>query len=143
MRSQARTDLLARTKDGQPISAIETGKIADLRMNARVTQSVSWIDTNGDRIPQVDELGEFLGFPSGLFPKVASDATRPYSDEFNAGITQSLASNLAVSVSYHRRQHRSGAQERQHGEALQRQRVAVDPLTQFTQVRTELGQLLG
>lgn len=76
--------------------------------NARVTQSVSWTDTNGDRIPQVDELGEFLGFPSGLFPKVASDATRPYSDEFNAGITQSLASNLAVSVSYHRRQHRNG-----------------------------------
>ncbi|MGE3276699.1 MAG: carboxypeptidase regulatory-like domain-containing protein [Vicinamibacterales bacterium] len=76
--------------------------------NARVFQSVSWTDTNGDRIPQLDELGTFLGFPAGLFPKVASDAKRPYSDEINVGISQSLASNLAVSVSYHRRQHRDG-----------------------------------
>lgn len=76
--------------------------------NATVMQSVSWSDTNGDRIPQLNELGQFLGFPSGLFPKVASDATRPYSDELNAGISQSLANNLAVSVSYHRRQHRDG-----------------------------------
>ncbi|MGE3273998.1 MAG: carboxypeptidase regulatory-like domain-containing protein [Vicinamibacterales bacterium] len=76
--------------------------------NAYVTQAVSWTDTNGDRIPQQSELGQFLGFPSGLFPKVTADATRPYSDEMNVGIDQSLANNLALSVSYHRRQHRNG-----------------------------------
>ncbi|MGE3191829.1 MAG: hypothetical protein AB7N90_19245, partial [Vicinamibacterales bacterium] len=76
--------------------------------NARVFQSVSWTDTNGDRIPQLNELGTFLGFPAGLFPTVASDATRPYSDEFNVGVSQSLAANLAMSISYHRRQHRNG-----------------------------------
>ncbi|MGE3277767.1 MAG: hypothetical protein AB7O67_21840, partial [Vicinamibacterales bacterium] len=76
--------------------------------NAFVTQSVSWDDTNGDRIPQLSELGEFLGFPAGLFPTVDPDSSRPYSDEMNVGIDQSLANNLALSVSYHRRQHRDG-----------------------------------
>ncbi|MGE3274000.1 MAG: carboxypeptidase regulatory-like domain-containing protein [Vicinamibacterales bacterium] len=76
--------------------------------NARATQQVAWTDTNGDRIPQIGELGEFLGFPAGLFPKVTADATRPYSDEINVGVDQTLANNLALSVSYHRRQHRNG-----------------------------------
>ncbi|MGE0043990.1 MAG: carboxypeptidase regulatory-like domain-containing protein [Vicinamibacterales bacterium] len=76
--------------------------------NAFVTQSVSWTDTNGDRIPQLNELGEFLGFPAGLFPTVDPGSARPYSDEMNVGIDQSLANNLALSVSYHRRQHRNG-----------------------------------
>jgi hypothetical protein len=39
---------------------------------------------------------------------VASDATRPYSDEINASVSHQLAANLALSIGYHRRLHRDG-----------------------------------
>ena len=42
------------------------------------------------------ELGAFTGFPAGLFPKVASDATRPYSDEINASVSHQLAANVTT-----------------------------------------------
>ncbi|MFN2446616.1 MAG: carboxypeptidase regulatory-like domain-containing protein [Vicinamibacterales bacterium] len=76
--------------------------------NAIVSQPVSWTDRNGNRTLDAGELGAFTGFPRGLFPTVSSDATRPYSEEFNVGVDQQLASNLALSVSYHRRLHRDG-----------------------------------
>ncbi|MGD9902505.1 MAG: carboxypeptidase regulatory-like domain-containing protein [Vicinamibacterales bacterium] len=76
--------------------------------NAIVNQAVSWTDSNGNRALDPGELGTFTGFPRGLFPNVDGGATRPYSEEINAGIEQQLANNLAVGVSYHRRQHRNG-----------------------------------
>lgn len=76
--------------------------------NAIVNQAVSWSDRDGNQALDPGELGAFTGFPRGLFPTVDPGATRPYSDEINAGIDQQLAGNLAVSVSYHRRQHRDG-----------------------------------
>ncbi len=76
--------------------------------NAIANQSVAWTDLNGNIALDPGELGTFTGFPAGLFPTVSPDASRPYSDEINAGIDQQLAGNLAVSVSYHRRQHRDG-----------------------------------
>jgi hypothetical protein len=76
--------------------------------NAIANQSVSWNDLNGNLRAEPGELGTFTGFPAGLFPRVADDATRPYSDEINAGVDQQLAGDVAVSVSYHRRQHRNG-----------------------------------
>lgn len=36
------------------------------------------------------------------------DSERPYSDEFNVGVDHQIRTNLSVSVSYHRRQHRNG-----------------------------------
>jgi hypothetical protein len=76
--------------------------------NALAKQAVSWTDSNGNRALDPGELGAFTGFPRGLFPSVDSGATRPYSEEINAGIEQQLANNFAVGVSYHRRQHRDG-----------------------------------
>jgi hypothetical protein len=76
--------------------------------NALANQAVSWTDSNGNRALDPGELGAFTGFPRGLFPSVDSGATRPYSEEINAGIEQQLANNFAVGVSYHRRQHRDG-----------------------------------
>ncbi len=76
--------------------------------NALVNQAVSWTDRNGNSALDAGELGAFTGFPRGLFPSVDSDATRPYSEEINAGVEQQLANNFAVGVSYHRRQHRDG-----------------------------------
>lgn len=76
--------------------------------NAIANQAVSWTDRNGNRALDPGELGTFTGFPRGLFPTVDDGATRPYSHEFNAGISQELAGNMAVAVSYHRRLHRNG-----------------------------------
>src|SRR5206468_10559914 len=76
--------------------------------NAIVNQAVSWTDLNGNVALDPGELGAFTGFPRGLFPTVDSNATRPYSEEINAGVEQQLANNLALSASYHRRQHRNG-----------------------------------
>ncbi len=76
--------------------------------NALANQSVQWTDLNGNVALDPGELGTFTGFPAGLFPTVSPDATRPYSDEINAGIEQQLAGDLALSASYHRRQHRDG-----------------------------------
>jgi hypothetical protein len=76
--------------------------------NALANQAVSWTDSNGNRALDPGELGAFTGFPRGLFPSVDSGATRPYSEEINAGVEQQLANNFAVGVSYHRRQHRDG-----------------------------------
>jgi hypothetical protein len=77
--------------------------------NARINVQVPWIDGNNNlRLdPGELNLATFTGF-SGVFPRMDSGATRPYSDEMNAGIDHELAPNLAVSVSYHRRQHRNG-----------------------------------
>jgi len=77
--------------------------------NARINVTVPWIDADGDR--QFDQgelnLSAFTGF-NAVFPRVDGDATRPYSDEFNIGVDHQLLRDFAVSVSYHRRQHRNG-----------------------------------
>jgi hypothetical protein len=76
--------------------------------NAIVNQAVAWTDTNGNVALDPGELGTFTGFPRGLFPTVDGGATRPYSQEYNVGFEQQLANNMAVGVSYHRREHRNG-----------------------------------
>jgi hypothetical protein len=78
--------------------------------NGVTTVFVPWTDLNNNRRHDPGELNlaSFTGFPAGLFPQVDSDANRPYSDEFNAGIDHQLLRDFAVSVSYHRRQHRDG-----------------------------------
>lgn len=76
--------------------------------NALATQNVVWNDTNGNRRLDAGELGAIPTFSAGLFPGVQADATRPFSDEINAGIEHQLQPNLAVGISYHRRHHRDG-----------------------------------
>ena len=76
--------------------------------NAIVNQAVSWNDANGNLALDLGELGTFTGFPRGLFPTVDAGATRPYSQEYNVGVEQQLAGNMAISASYHRREHRNG-----------------------------------
>ncbi len=76
--------------------------------NALATLNVTWNDANGNRQLDAGELGTIPTFGAGLFPTVDSNSSRPYSDELNAGIEHQLVPNLAVGVSYHRRQHRDG-----------------------------------
>ena len=78
--------------------------------NALASLQVPWTDPNGNlRVdPGELNLSTFTGFSAGLFPPIDPDARRPYSDEINVGVDHQLMSELAVSVSYHRRQHRDG-----------------------------------
>ncbi len=76
--------------------------------NALATQNVPWNDANGNLQLDPGELGAIPTFSAGLFPVVDPDSSRPYSDEINAGVEHQLMPNLAVGVSYHRRQHRNG-----------------------------------
>jgi hypothetical protein len=79
-----------------------------VNQNAVVTQAVSWADANGNLRLDAGELGAFLGFPRGLFPRVDAGAARPFSEEMNVGVSHTLTTDFAVSVSYHRRHHRDG-----------------------------------
>lgn len=78
--------------------------------NAATGVFVPWSDLNGNLRAERNELdlSSFTGFPAGLFPTVDPDANRPYSDEMNIGVDHQLLRDFAVSVSYHRRQHRDG-----------------------------------
>ena len=76
--------------------------------NAFNQRSVSWNDLNGNLLAEPNELGAFLGFPRGLFPRSDPDMKRPYSEEFNAGVEHTLGRNVAVGVAYHGRTHRDG-----------------------------------
>jgi hypothetical protein len=76
--------------------------------NALSTQNVVWTDTNNNRALDAGELGPIPAFARGLFPNFDQDSDRPYSDEINLGVEHQLIPNLAVGVSYHRRQHRNG-----------------------------------
>jgi hypothetical protein len=80
-----------------------------VNQNARLNVIVPWIDANNDLQFQQGELNlaSFTGF-RGVFPRMDQDASRPYSDEINVGLDHQLVQNFAVSVSYHRRQHRNG-----------------------------------
>jgi hypothetical protein len=77
--------------------------------NARFNANVPWNDANLNLALDPGELNlaAFTGF-SGLFPRMDQDANRPYSDELNVGVDQQVMRDVALSVSYHRRQHRSG-----------------------------------
>jgi hypothetical protein len=78
--------------------------------NAFAQLQVPWNDLNGNlRVdPGELNLSTFTGFQSGLFPPIDAGVRRPYSDEINVGVDHQLMPNLALSVSYHRRQHRDG-----------------------------------
>lgn len=78
--------------------------------NALVQLQVPWNDLipNGRLDPGELNLSSFVGFTPGLFPPVDPGASRPYSDEMNVGVDHEVMRDFAVSVSYHRRQHRDG-----------------------------------
>jgi hypothetical protein len=76
--------------------------------NALATLNVAWTDRDGDLQLDAGELGAIPTFGAGLFPAVDQNSNRPYSDEINLGVEHQIVPNVAVGVSYHRRQHRDG-----------------------------------
>ena len=78
--------------------------------NNSTTVQVPWNDRNNNFTydPGELDLAPFVGFPAGVFPVVLPDSRRPYSEEVSAGIEHTLFNNVALSISYHRRQFRDG-----------------------------------
>lgn len=74
-------------------------------VNASGTRS--WTDRNGDRMPQLDELGPFSGFV-GANVRYADPKGPdwPYSDEITAGVERELRRDLRVGLAYYYRSNR-------------------------------------
>ena len=63
-------------------------------------------DRNGDRLPQIDELGPSSGFNFGNFNQYEPGYTWPWAREFSAEIQRQLPLNMVVSAGYTRREKR-------------------------------------
>ncbi len=78
---------------------------------------VGWNDLDGDKLvdigpsgtladsPEVD-LSKFEGFTGGATTVYDRDANRPYSDDISLGVDMTMGSDVSISATYHRRQHR-------------------------------------
>jgi hypothetical protein len=61
-------------------------------------------DLNGDRLPQVNELGPSTGFNFGQFNRYAEGYGWPYALEYSAEIQRELQGNIVATVGYTRRE---------------------------------------
>ena len=63
-------------------------------------QAVAWTDTNGNLRARSRRARHLHRLPARPVPdRGPTDASRPYSDEFNVGVEQQLAGNMALSAS--------------------------------------------
>jgi len=70
------------------------------------TDTRRWTDLNGDRIPQLDELGPSTGFNLGTTNRYNPDVKRPYANEFTVELERQLPSDIVVSASFVHRETR-------------------------------------
>ena len=104
----------------------------------------SWTDRNGNDLAELDELGPPTRPFGGNVNKMDPDITRPYSDEFIAGVEHELLQGLRVGVSYFRRHNRnlfSGINRAVLPSAYTAIQVAgpVGPVTVYNQDGARLG----
>lgn len=66
----------------------------------------SWADRNGDRIPQLDELGPSTGFNLGTTNRYDPDIKQPYVNVLSVEIERELPGPVVASLGYHYRGHR-------------------------------------
>ena len=66
----------------------------------------TWTD-NGDRIPQLNELGPSTGFSIGTTNRMSDDLSWPFSLEYSVGVEHRLPWNLVVGATYLNRQRRN------------------------------------
>lgn len=79
--------------------------------NSTANRTVGWIDTNGDKIPQLSELDQNPpAFSFGNTNRYAQGIKRPTSDEYSIEVQQELPMNMVFSVSYNRRDNWRGIQ---------------------------------
>jgi hypothetical protein len=75
--------------------------------NNVVNDQRSWNDANGDRIPQLNELGPAPGYVfAGANGRYADDLQRPISNEYTFEIQGQLPQNMVVSAGYTHKQTR-------------------------------------
>lgn len=78
-------------------------QVNPLRLNSEVR---TWIDVNGDRYPQPNEIGAGRGeLDRGASVRLDPDLARPYQWEFTGTFEHQLSEVIGVTVSYFRRQY--------------------------------------
>lgn len=60
----------------------------------------NWTDTNGDKLPQTDELGKIVYTNIGQSTKIDPNLKSPYTNEFIGGFEQKLGRDFGLSVNY-------------------------------------------
>jgi hypothetical protein len=61
-------------------------------------------DLNGDRLPQINELGPSSGYPLGVRNRYAEDTDWPWSRELSAEVQRQFPGNLLLTAGYTRRE---------------------------------------
>jgi hypothetical protein len=61
-------------------------------------------DLNGDRLPQINELGSSSGYPFGVNNRYAPNTKWPWSRELTAELQRQLPGNMVVTVGYTHRE---------------------------------------
>ena len=80
-----------------------TGHIDRVNPVSVTSDTRSWVDSNGDRIPQLTELGPSTGFNFGTTNRYADDLKRPYSMEYFIEFDRQVARNTVASVGFYYR----------------------------------------
>lgn len=102
-------DLTGKGKTALKVNASQyTQKIGESFMGAVNPMSNQrdtrpWSDTNGDLVPQVNELGPSTGFSGGVFTRYAPDLRRPKQWEFTASVQHELFPSVGLTMTYYRR----------------------------------------
>ena len=88
------------------VSRTSAGSIVSLFNPARLlSETRTWMDSNGDRIPQFAEIGASRGgLTAAANVRIDPDLRRPYQWEQSVTLEHQLQRTLAVSVSYYHRE---------------------------------------
>jgi hypothetical protein len=82
------------------IATGHSGRVNPIRIT---NDTRSWNDANGDRIPQLSELGPSTGFNLGTTNRYNPDVKRPFAQEYFVEFDRQLARNTVASVGFYYR----------------------------------------
>jgi Carboxypeptidase regulatory-like domain len=80
-----------------------TGHIDRVNPVSVTNDTRSWRDDNGDRVPQLSELGPSTGFNFGTTNRYADDLKRPYSMEYFVEFDRQIARNTVAAIGFYYR----------------------------------------
>ncbi len=80
-----------------------TGHIDRVNPVSVTSDTRTWRDDNGDRIPQLSELGPSTGFNFGTTNRYADDLKRPYSMEYFVEFDRQIARNTVAAIGFYYR----------------------------------------
>lgn len=93
---------VAANRYNQPINISIIERLNPIAIGNAVTNDQrSWVDTNGDRIPQISEIGPSPGYVFvGANGRYADDLSRPVSNEYTVEIQRQLPQSMVFSAGY-------------------------------------------